>query len=156
MNDIRAWSTAVCMAALGCSALRLLAPKTCGNVFSLVVSSFFLCALVLPVLQFYTVSSPDISFLPPEIQSDLLQEKVNTQLQEQVKEAAESLVNEAMAVRGISAKKVEVTTDISTEGGISMKQVTILVDKQTVPIAAVVREVLERQLVTTVVIKTEE
>ncbi len=155
MSALRMWSVAVCMAALGCSAMRLLAPKACGKVFGLVVSSFFLCALVLPLLHLHG-ASPDISFLPPPMQQELLQEQVNEQLSEQVKLAAEAVVHEAMSLRGAKAKKVEVATDISQTGGIIMEQVTILVDKQTVPIAAVVREVLERQLQTTVVIKTEE
>jgi hypothetical protein len=144
------------MAALGCSALRLLAPKVCGKVFGLVVSSFFLCALVAPLMNLNAVAIPDFSGLPSDASNALLQDRVNAQLCEQVERAVQVVAEEALSIRNAAAKKVDVTTDISADGSISIEQVTLVVDKQTVPIAAVVREVLERQLETTIVIKTEE
>lgn len=157
MNEIRAWSAAVCMAALGCSAIRLLAPKVGnGKLFSLITASFFLCALALPLLNIRTLPEPEIDLLPPDIVTGLLEERVTEQLTEQVKTAAVSFVEEAMTARNVTPKKVEVMTDTSESGGIYMKQITIHVDKQSVPLAAVVREVLEKSLGTTIVLKTEE
>ncbi len=157
MNEIRAWSAAVCMAALGCSAIRLLAPKAgSGKLFSLITASFFLCALALPLLKITSLPELEIDLLPPDVVTGLLEERVTEQLKVQVEAAAAAVVDEAMAVRNVTAKKVEVITDTSESGGIYMKQITIYVDKQSVPIAAVVREVLEKQLETTVVVKTEE
>lgn len=157
MNEIRAWSTAVCMAALGCSAIRLLAPKAgSGKLFSLLTASFFLCALALPLINIVSLPELDVDFLPPEMVTGLLEERVTEQLSEEIKTATTAVVNQAMAARNVTAKKVEVVTDTLQSGGIYMKQIVIHVDKQSVPIAAVVREVLEKQLETTVVIKTEE
>lgn len=157
MSDIRAWSAAVCMAALGCSAVRLLAPKAgSGKLFSLITASFFLCALALPVLNIRSLPKPEVDLLPPDIVTGLLEKRVTEQLTEQVEAAAVAYVEEALATRNISPKKVEVMTDTSDSGGIYMKQITIYVDKQSVPIAAVVREVLEKGLGTTIVLKTEE
>ncbi len=157
MNEIRAWSAAVCTAALGCSAIRLLAPKAgSGKLFSLIMASFFLCALTLPLLNIQSLPELDVDLLPPDIVAGLLEERVTEQLTEQVKTAAVAFVNEAMATRNITSKKVEVITDTSESGGIYMKQITIYVDKQSVPVAAVVREVLEKSLGTTIVVKVEE
>lgn len=157
MNEIRAWSVAVCMAALGCSAIRLLAPKAgSGKLFSLITASFFLCALALPLLNIAALPELDVDLLPPDIVTGLLEERVTEQLTIQVQAAAAAVVDEAMAARNITAKKVEVITDTSESGGIYMKQITIYVDKQSLPIAAVVREVLKKSLDTTVVLKTEE
>lgn len=157
MNEIRIWSAAVCMASLGCSAIRLLAPKAGnGKLFSLITASFFLCALALPLMRIASVPELEIDLLPPDIVTGLLEERVTEQLASQVEVAVTAVVNEAMTARNITAKKVEVITDTSESGGIYMKQVTIYVDKQSVPIAAVVREVLEKSLETTVVVKTEE
>ncbi|MBQ7038852.1 MAG: hypothetical protein IJN61_07090 [Clostridia bacterium] len=157
MSDIRAWSAAVCMAALGCSAVRLLAPKAgSGKLFSLITASFFLCALALPVLNIRSLPKPEVDLLPPDIVTGLLEKRVTEQLTEQVEAAAVAYVEEALATRNISPKKVEVMTDTSDSGGIYMKQITIYVDKQSVPIAAVVREVLEKGLGMTIVLKTEE
>ncbi len=157
MSEIRAWSAAVCMAALGCTAIRLLAPRAgSGKLFSLITASFFLCALALPLLNIYSLPELEIDLLPPDVVTELLEERVTEQLTEQVEAAAVAFVDEAMATRNIISKKVEIITDTSESGGIYMKQITIYVDKQSVPIAAVVREVLEKQLETTVVVKTEE
>ncbi len=157
MNEIRAWSAAVCMAALGCSAIRLLAPKAgSGKLFSLITASFFLCALVFPLLNIRSLSEPELNLLPPDIVTGLLEERVTEQLTEQVKAAAVAFTEEALAARNVSPKKVEVMTDTSDSGGIYMKQITIYVDKESVPLAAVVREVLEKSLGTTIVLKTEE
>jgi len=157
MNEIRAWSTAICMAALGCSAIRLLAPKAgSGKLFSLITASFFVCALALPLLNIGSLPELEIDLLPPDVVTGLLEERVTEQLTEQVKEATVAYVDEAMAVRNIDPKKVKVITDISESGGIYMKQITIYVDKQSMPSAAVVREVLEKSLGTTIVVKVEE
>ncbi len=157
MSEIRAWSAAVCVAALGCSAIRLLAPKVgSGKLFSLITSSFFLCALAVPLLNIHSLPELEIDLLPPDIVTGMLEERVAEQLVSQVEAAAVAFVDEAMATRNITPKKVEVITDTLESGGIYMKQITIYVDKQSVPVAAVVREVLEKQLETTVVLKTEE
>lgn len=157
MSEIRAWSAAVCMAALGCSAIRLLAPKAgSGKLFSLIIASFFLCALMLPLLHIHSLPELEIDLLPPDVVTGMLEERVTEQLTKQVEAAVVAFVNDAMATRNITSKKVEIVTDTSESGGIYMKKITIYVDKQNVPVAAVVREVLEKQLETTVVLKTEE
>ena len=156
MSDIKAWSMAVCMAALGCAAIRLLAPKAgSGKWFPLITSSFFLCTLILPALRLFTLPSLDVALLPEAVVSELLTERVQAQLHEQVEGAVTALVEEILRERGITAKKVGVITDTSEDGGIYMKQVTVRVDTQGAAQATVLREVLEAQLQTTVVIETE-
>lgn len=157
MNGIREWSAVVCLAALGCSALRLLAPKTGnGTLFRLITVSFFLCILVMPLMKITVSDDLPITLMPPDITDSLLEQRVNEQLQRQVREAVESVVTEALTMRDIVAKKIAVETDIDENGSIYIQRVTVYVDKQTVPIAMVVREVLEQQLQTAVVVKTEE
>ena len=157
MSEIRAWSAAVCMAALGCSAVRLLAPKAgSGKLFSLITSSFFLCALALPLLNITSLPELKIDLLPSDVVTELLEERVTEQLTEQVEAAAVAFVEEAMTERQLCPKKVEVITDTSESGGIYMKQITIYVDKQSVPGTSLVREVVEKSLGTTVVVKAEE
>ena len=157
MNGLKAWSIAICMAALGCAAIRLLAPKAgSGKLFSLITSSFFLCALLLPAFQLFSLPSLEVELLPESVVSELLAERVQTQLHEQVESAVTALVETALRERGITAEKVDVITDISEDGGIYMQQVTVQVDTRDAPQAAVIREGLEAQLQTTVVIETKE
>ena len=156
MDGIRAWSGAVCLAALGCTALQLLAPAgSLGKVFRLSVHTFFICCMVLPLLKTGATAMLDVSSLPEPVVSELVSDTVNEQLQRQVCEAVESYTASAFAERDITAKKIEVTTDISDEGCIYIQHVTITVDKQTVPIAKVVGEVLEKQWEATVEVIAE-
>ena len=66
------------------------------------------------------------------------------------------LSEEALAQRGIAAKKIVVSTDISDNGGIYIQHVTLVVDKQNVPIAKAVGEVLIKQWGVPVEVATEE
>lgn len=154
MDGLQAWCSAVCLSALGCAALRLLAPKnSIGKVFSLLLCTFFLCCMVSPLLAVRGRWKLDVDGLPDAVVSDLLADTVNEQLQVQVRETVTAVVEEALRNRGVTAEEIAVITDISEEGGIYIQHITITVDKQTIPVAAVVREVLERQLQTTVEVK---
>ena len=75
---------------------------------------------------------------------------------EQVRAAVETLTEEALTERGVRAKKIEVETDISTRGDIYIQHVTLVVDKQNVPIAKAVGEVLTKQWEVPVEVTTEE
>lgn len=154
MDGIRAWSAALCIAALGCSAVSLLAPKNgTGKLFRLVTMTFFLCCMVMPLLKLNSFVSLDIGGLPQEVTAELLEDTVTRQLQVQVEETVIALAEESLATRGVTAEKIEVITDTSADGGIYIQQVTITVDKQTAPIAKTVGEVLAEQLQTTVTVK---
>ena len=154
MDGLQTWCSAVCLSALGCAALRLLAPKNgIGKLFHLIVATFFLCCMLSPLLKLHGTMSLDMDLLPKSVVSELLQDTVNEQLQTQIREAVTSVAEEALTNRGIIAEKIDVDTDISNEDGIYIQHITITVDKQDIPIAGVVREVLERQLETEVEVK---
>ena len=97
-----------------------------------------------------------IDWMPPETVSELLDNRVTKQLQSQVEQAVEEVVIKAFSERNLLAQKIVVETDISDEGNIYIKQITVTVDKQNIPASAVVREVLAKQLKTTVTIKTKD
>lgn len=147
MDGIRAWSTAVCLAALGCAAVRLLAPKAgAGKLFHLITATFFLCCLISPLLDYRLLADWEVEDLPPAVVDEVLEETVTEQLHRQVKDTVTALAEEALAARRVTAKKIEVTTDSLESGGIYIQQITITVDKQSMPTALVVGEVLETQL----------
>ena len=155
MDGIRAWCAALCLAALGCSAVGLLAPKNgTGKLLRLITMTFFLCCMLMPLLKLHSVESLDFDGLPPEVTAELLEDTVTQQLQRQVEDAVIALTRESLAKREITAEKIEVITDTSENGGIYIQQVTITVDKQTAPVAKSVGEVLAEQLETTVTVET--
>ena len=146
MDGIRAWSTAVCLSALGCAALQLLAPQgSLGKVFRLVANTFFLCCMLLPLLNIGSLTKLDIRDMPEGVVSSLLSDTVNRQLERQVQDTVTTLTAQALAERNVTAEKIHVETDISADGSIYIQHVAITVDKQTVPIAKVVGEVLSKQ-----------
>lgn len=157
MKDIRLWCSLVCFAALGCTAVRLLAPRNgSGKLFQLITVSFFLCCFISPLLNLSSSTALSVDWMPPKTVSELLDKRVTKQLQTQVEEAVEKIVSTAFLERDITTQKIVVETDISSEGSIYIKQITVTVDKQSVPVSMVVREVLMKQLETTVTIKTKD
>ncbi len=157
MKDIRLWCSLVCLAALGCTAVRLLAPKDgIGKLFRLITVSFFLCCFISPLLRLSSSTALAIDWMPPETVSQLLDNRVTKQLQTQVEQAVEKVVASAFSERNLLAEKIVVETDISDNGSIYIKQITVTVDKQSVPASMVVREVLAKQFETTVTIKTKD
>ncbi len=146
----------MCLAALGCAAMQLLVPKGgVGRVFRLVATTFFLCCMLLPLLKLGSLTQLDVADLPDTVVSELLADTVTEQLERQVRDMVSALAAEVLTERGVTAEKIEVTTDISGEGGIYIQHVTITVDKQTVPIAKVAGEVLAKQLQTSVEVTAE-
>lgn len=147
MEGIRSWSMVLCLAALGCTAVQLLAPKgSVGRVFRLVVHTFFLLCMLMPLTRIDSLGSLSVEALPESVVADVLEDTVTKQLEAQVHEAVEELAVQVLAVRGVSAKKIKVATDISADGGIYIQHVTLTVDKQSVPQAKLAGEVLSAQL----------
>lgn len=147
MDGIRTWSTTLCLAALGCTAVQLLAPKGgIGRVFRLAVRTFFLLCMLMPLTRIGSLDSLSIERLPDSVVGDVLEDTVTRQLEKQVREAVETLTTEALNERGVQAKKIEVDTDISVDGGIYIQHVTVAVDKQNVPQAKLAGEVLSARL----------
>ncbi len=157
MKDIRLWCSVVCLTALGCTAVRLLAPKDgVGKLFRLITVSFFLCCFISPLLQLSSSAALTIDWMPPETVSELLDNRVTKQLQTQVEQVVEEVVVNAFSERNLVTEKIVTETDISDNGNIYIKQITVTVDKQSVPASMVVREVLSKQFETTVTIKTKD
>lgn len=156
MDGIRAWSAALCLVALGCSAVRLLAPKNgTGKLLQLIITTLFICCLLMPLLKARSFEALDIRGLPDEVTAELLEDTVAQQLRRQIEDAVTTLTEQRLAEQEIIAEQIAVQTDISAEGGIYIQHVTITVDKQTVPIAKTVGEVLAKQLNTTVTVEMQ-
>lgn len=153
MDGIQGWAAALCVAAIGCALMQMLAPKDgLGRIFKLMLGAFFLCCMGMPLLQMGSITSLDVGSLPSDVTNELLQEKVDVQLRRQVESAVVKLAETALANRDVEAEKIAVTMDTSEDGGIYIQQVTIYLDKQNKPKALAVQQVLEQQLGVSVVL----
>lgn len=137
----------MCFAAIGCAAVRLLIPEgNVGKSYRLLVMTFFVCSMVVPLLSVVVDPSLDIDWLPKEVVDEKLTEKVTEQLSDQVEEAVVRLAEECLSYRQVTAEKIVVKTNVSNEGNIYIEQVVIVVNKQQVSPVLAVRDVLEEQL----------
>ena len=147
MEQLREWCVGVCFGAVGCCAAQLLTPKDgVGKWFHLLTSTLFICCLIAPLLTVDADLSLKAEWLPQKVMSDELEKRVNEQLSRQVEETVTRLADECLEQRGIKAEKITVKTDISSDGIIYIEQVVLTVDKQNVPTALAVRDVLKQQL----------
>ena len=147
MEQLREWCVCVCFGAVGCCAAQLLAPpKGAGRLFRLLAATMFICCLASPLLSMRADLALQAEWLPQKVVVEELEKRVNEQLCRQVEETVQQLATECLEQRGITAEKITVQTDISSEGSICIEQVVLVVDKQNVSVALAVRDVLRQQL----------
>ena len=147
MEQLREWCVGVCFGAVGCCAAQLLVPKNgVGKWFRLLTVTLFICCLMVPLLNLRGDLSLNAAWLPTEVVKTELENRVNEQLCRQVEATVTRLANECLEQRGVTAQKITVQTDISSEGSIYIEQVVLTVDKQNVAVALTVRDVLKQQL----------
>lgn len=157
MDAVKGWAATLCIVAVGCTLLQFFAPKGgMGRIFRIMIAAFFLCCLVSPLLSIKNITQLPLDLLPEDIESDLLQNKVNEQLERQVSVAVESIVNTALDNYHLKAEKIETKTDTSEDGSIYMKQIILYLDKQNLSKAATVKQVLEQRLGAPVVLQAAE
>ena len=73
MNSITQWAAGLCVAAVGCTALQMLAPKGgLGKLFRLLIAAFFLCCMVSPLLSLKDIRALSVDKLPEEVSASLV------------------------------------------------------------------------------------
>ena len=155
MESIRVWATGLCLAAIGGVILRRIAPeKGSGRVFRVLLSAFFICVFFTPLYGLFSFT-PTLSFdaLPTDIQDSLLDETVTRQLKTAVETAAREIAETALCARGLSAEKIDVTTDTRADGSIYILRVDVTLDRGSRGHVAEAREVLQNRLETDVVVR---
>lgn len=151
MESVGKWALAVCATALICTLLRYLFPNNgVGRQGQMLLPCLFLWVLLSPLLTgFQGVKLPD--FTPKnEVDSAQLTLQMRRQLTQQVEQRLLQMVNGALATYGWQAKKVTADMDIGEDGSISMGQITLYVDEDTIRRATAVRQVAEKRLGTAV------
>ncbi len=151
METLRGWAIAVCAAAVLCTLLHRLFPETSlGRQGRLLLPCLFLLAVFAP-LPGVTLTVPEAQTQAAEdtqaLRARMLQQTVAT-----VNKTLLAMANQALDSYGVQAKKVVADMDIAEDGRINMGQITVYIDKETLNMAAAVRQVVERRLGTSVVI----
>ncbi len=151
MEALRGWAIAVCAAAVLCTLLHRLFPETSlGQQGRLLLPCLFLLAVFAP-LPGVTVSVPEVQTRATE-DTQVLQARIQQQTVATVNKTLLAMANQALDSYGVQAKKVVADIDITEDGRINMGQITVYIDKETLNMAAAVRQVVEHRLGTSVVI----
>ena len=150
METLRGWAIAVCAAAVLCTLLHRLFPETSlGRQGRLLLPCLFLLAVFAP-LPGVTLTVPEAQTQAAEdtqaLRARMLQQTVAT-----VNKTLLAMANQALDSYGVQAKKVVADMDIAEDGRINMGQITVYIDKDTLNMAALVRQVVERRLGSAVV-----
>lgn len=141
------WAFAVCATALICTLLRQIFPDSgVGRQGQLLLPCLFLWVLLTPLLSgLSSVKLPD--FTPNKaVDSGQLTYEMEGQLTRQVEQRILQMVNQAYATYGWQAKKVTADMDIGEDGSISMGQITLYVDEDTLRRSSQLRQVAEKRL----------
>ena len=150
MESLRGWAVAVCAAAVLCTLLGYLFPeRSLGQQGKMLLPCLFLLAVFAP-LPNITVSIPEIS-APTAVDGEALRARMQQQTADTVNKTLLAMANQALASYGAEVKKVVADINIDEDGGINMGQITVYIDKDTLNMAALVRQVVENRLGTAVV-----
>lgn len=121
------WLGGVCMAAAGCTLLHMLVGnKGAGKVFRLVSAAFFVCTVLMPLLQFaQDFSLP--SFETQTAQSTDLQQTARAQFREMTEQVLLQEVNAVLKNHQLSAEKIEIEMDTLQDGRISITDIAVYI-----------------------------
>jgi hypothetical protein len=151
VEALRGWALAVCAAAVLCTLLHRLFPEnTLGQQGRMLLPCLFLLAVFAP-LPGVTISFPEAQTSSVE-DTQALRARMQQQTVSTVNGTLLAMANQALNSYGVQAKKVVADINIADDGSIDMGQITVYIDKETLNMAAAVRQVVEHRLGTSVII----
>ncbi len=156
MGSVQAWAAGLCVAALGCTLLQMLAPQAAGGkLFRLIVAAFFVCAVIAPLLSVTAQLPLDWDYSPAGAERRL-QERFERQITEQVDAVLSDVVDEVLTNYHMAARSVEAETETTEDGGLSVARVIVYVDRDSTVSPLVVKQIVERRLEIETVVKYDE
>ncbi|MCI8496907.1 MAG: hypothetical protein HFE85_01485 [Clostridiales bacterium] len=149
MEALKNWAVSICFAGIAAAVAQMLFPAgSMQKVFRIAVSAFFLCCFVSPLLSI----GPSLELSIPEIRgeadstAEALEQEIERQLQASVEAKVKSLIEDAIAAQKIKPQKIIVRMDTGEDGGIVMKQVTIVLEKKDVQSSLAVKGAVQNAL----------
>ncbi|MDD3692449.1 MAG: stage III sporulation protein AF [Oscillospiraceae bacterium] len=147
MDAVVKWASALCVAAITCTALQILAPKKgMGRIFRLITAAFFLCCMASPMLSIYSDFNLNVDNVPPEVSADIIKERVKQQFEQQVNVAMTRVAEQTLKNYDIKLSKIDVNMDTGEDGSIYISGVVLYLDKQDRSKAIAAKQILEQRL----------
>ncbi|PWM41007.1 MAG: hypothetical protein DBX66_00410 [Clostridiales bacterium] len=150
METIRQFAAMVCVAAVGCCALRLLLPQSALEpVLRVILSAFFLLCLLLPLRG---ISLPEFSAGSALFEGEVAggQQQLSERLREQVEQAAgdnlRTVIDEKLKKFGISGTNIGIKIHTSTAGSIDITGVELMLPQEYAHLSEKARAYVEDEL----------
>lgn len=118
MTAISSWAVVICIAAVICGVLELLAPSSRMNgILRFVFGGFMLCAIIIPLSEI----DLDLSTIPPvEDITSSMTDSANEQSVDYLKKSIAELVEKNLAEIPVEAKEISIDMDIDEDNCINM------------------------------------
>lgn len=147
MSAITGWAAGLCAVALGCAAVRLLAPeKSLGRLFNLILTALFLCCMVAPLLDGNVENLLSAGTSSTEVEAPALQQQLLAQYRTQVTSALDTVTRQTLDNYHLDYEKVAVDMDMDADGRIYITNITVYLDAQNLSNTIAVKQVMERRL----------
>lgn len=151
MESISAWAAVICVCAAVCTIVSLISPSgNLGKIMGFVLGLFMLCALIIPLNKSFQNIALDLSQIDFSSFSDknsaLFNDKISKQTEELGKESVKRLTENILKKEKISARKIEVITDIDEDNSISIVLVKVYIDRSLKDEKIKIKKLLSEQL----------
>lgn len=144
MTAISSWAVVICIAAVICGVLELLAPSSRMNgILRFVFGGFMLCVVIVPLSEI----DLDFSAVPPieDISSSNI-EVANEQSVEYVKKSMAELVKNKLSEISVEAEEILIDMDIDEDNCINMIKVRLKISAKDLELSEKIRSKIADEL----------
>ena len=150
MGAVRQWAFALCAVMVACGMAHMLLPKSnLEKMFRMVISIFFLCAVLSPVI----LGAPEIFFEAPALsQAEIserarrVEEVADRQTINMARKGLEETIAAKLSGRGIKVHDVTINIITNGQNAIELESAVIILDRGEQPRQMEITAELEREL----------
>ncbi len=147
MEAIKSWALIICFASVACTMLEIITPDgKMEKMMKLVFGVFMLCAIITPLIT--TLKNIDISLKTNDYEYNIKEYKneFDTKINEVAIDKIKDLVLNELSLINIKPRKIDVFMDMKDKDCISIKEITVTLDKQNLNKQEEVKKVIEEKL----------
>ena len=147
MESIRSWALIICFASIACTMLEIITPDgNMAKMMKLVLGAFMLCAITIPMITMF--KNIDIDLKAKNYEYDVKQYKneFDTKINEVAIDKIKDLALNELNLINIKPRKIDVFMDMRDKYCISIKEITVALDKKNLDKQEEVKKVIEQKL----------
>ena len=130
MDALKEWAVCLCIATLVGAIVHMLSPSgSMEKILRIVISIFFICAVVSPFLEGKGIKIKLEDSLSGKEDSSLsdIKGNINKQITSQSKKQIENLIRQQMKKQGINEGQIFINMDIDDKGSILIKKIEVVI-----------------------------